>query len=107
MSQHTPGPWKVVDGHYPCFIEIEGASFRPAIVTHATDLTLEDTRRRRADAQLMAAAPELLAALKALVPFMEMAFAAEGDTFGVRHNDANDALFAAESAIADAEGRAK
>lgn len=46
---------------------------------------------------------EMLAALKALVPYMEMAFNAEGDTFGVHHNNATDALSAAEIIIATAK----
>lgn len=39
---------------------------------------------------------ELEAALSALIPFMQIAFDAEGDTFGIQHNDATDALSAAE-----------
>lgn len=44
----------------------------------------------------------LLAALKTLVPYMDMAFNAEGDIFGVHHNDATDALSKAEALIATA-----
>ena len=61
---HTPGPWKVVDGYYPGFIKIVGASFEPSIVLTATDLDFKDYCRRTADAQLMAAAPDLLKALE-------------------------------------------
>jgi heme A synthase len=39
---------------------------------------------------------ELETGIAALVPFMEIAFEAEGDTFGVQHNNATDALSAAE-----------
>jgi hypothetical protein len=66
-SSHTPGPWKVVDGHYPGFIKIVGASFEPSIVLSATDLDLADYWRRTADARLMAAAPDLLAAAQKTV----------------------------------------
>ncbi|MCJ8207690.1 hypothetical protein [Pseudomonas sp. RGM2987] len=66
-SSHTPGPWKVVDGYYPGFIKIVGASFEPSIVLSATNLDLADYCRRTADARLMAAAPDLLAAAQKTV----------------------------------------
>ena len=47
----------------------------------------------------------LLEALKALAPHMEIAFDAEGDTFGIHHNDANDALIQASAVVARVEGR--
>lgn len=66
MSNHTPGPWKVVDGHYPCMKEISGPSFRINIVMSATDIDFNDAVKRDADARLIAAAPELLSILKTL-----------------------------------------
>lgn len=56
--------WKVVDGYYPGFLNIVGASYTVRIVTSATDLTLEDYVNRTNDAHLMAAAPDLLEALE-------------------------------------------
>lgn len=56
--------WKVVDGYYPGFLNIVGASYTVSIVTTATDLTLEDYVNRTNDAHLMAAAPDLLEALE-------------------------------------------
>lgn len=56
--------WKVVDGYYPGFLNIVGASYTVSIVTSATDLTLEDYVNRTNDAHLMAAAPDLLEALE-------------------------------------------
>ena len=58
--------WKVVDGYYPGFLNIVGASYKVSIVTSATDLTLEDYVNRTNDAHLMAAAPDLLEALSEL-----------------------------------------
>ena len=59
----------------------------------------------RAEEAAKAAAPEMLKALKGLTLFMDMAFTAEGDTFGFHHNDATDALISAKRAIAKVEGR--
>ena len=56
--------WKVVDGYYPGFLNIVGASYTVSIVTSATDLTIEDYVNRTNDAHLMAAAPDLLDALE-------------------------------------------
>ena len=56
--------WKVVDGYYPGFLNIVGASYTVSIVTSATDLTIEDYVNRTNDAHLMAAAPDLLEALE-------------------------------------------
>ena len=56
--------WKVVDGYYPGFLNIVGASYTVSIVASATDLTLEDYVNRTNDAHLMAAAPDLLEALE-------------------------------------------
>ncbi len=64
---HTPGPWVVVDGHYPSFIEIKGPSFGISVVTTALDLDFNDYMSRTADARLIAAAPELLEALQACI----------------------------------------
>ena len=67
MSAHTPGPWSVIDGHYPQFREIKGPSFTISIVLSATDLDFSDYLKREADAQLIAAAPDMLAALYAVL----------------------------------------
>lgn len=62
-DKHTPGPWRVVDGYYPCIREISGPSFKISIVMSATDISFDESMRREADANLIAAAPDLLAAL--------------------------------------------
>jgi hypothetical protein len=64
MSKHTPGPWEVMDGFYPSMKEVFGASFKINCVMWATDLTEEDYQKRKADLHLIAAAPDLLKALK-------------------------------------------
>lgn len=68
-TRRSPGPWEVV-AHpaYPSFKILRGPSFSVSVVMGATDLTFEDYLRRDADLQLMAAAPDLLEALQALLP---------------------------------------
>jgi hypothetical protein len=66
-TQHTPGPWAVIDGYYPSFKEISGPSFKISAVMCATDLTEDDYQKRDADLCLIAAAPDLLEALKNLL----------------------------------------
>lgn len=61
-TQHTPGPWAVVDGYYASFKEVTGPSFKVSAVMWATDLTEDDYQKRNADLHLIAAAPDLLAA---------------------------------------------
>jgi hypothetical protein len=63
-TQHTPGPWKVVQSFYPAIKEVSGASFKISCVMWATDLNEEDYQKRDADLALIAAAPDLLEALK-------------------------------------------
>lgn len=67
MSKHTPGPWSVVDGYYPGFIGIQGPSFEVSVVVSAPDIDIKDYMARTADARLIAAAPDLLEALIAVV----------------------------------------
>lgn len=96
--KHTPGPWKLcARGDYSDFdgdsavITGAGDSVRIAVVHHAG--TAED----QANANLIAAAPELLASLKAVMSFW----------IGVEAGDEMPAeIFdAATDAIAKAEGR--
>ena len=65
--KHTPGPWTVVSGHYPSMKEISGPSFKINCVMWASDLTEADYAARDADLSLIAAAPDLLAALELVV----------------------------------------
>jgi len=85
MSKHTPGPWTFVhEGG------IDGGYF---IDAKEDVVVLPRGRLTEADARLIAAAPDLLAALKLLVAFGEGSFA-----------QAVGAWEQARAAIAKAEG---
>lgn len=73
MANHTKGPWRVTDSYYPGFLEVVGASFKISIVTMATDISVNQSMVREADARLISAAPELLEALQELTSAAEAA----------------------------------
>lgn len=71
-TKYTPGPWRVyLEGYYwviaADYVAVKRFGEVPPIVTEIRDFT--DTEK--ADAHLIAAAPELLAALQDLLDFAE------------------------------------
>jgi len=111
MSNHTPGPWKATcldreDERRTLFWDIEqvrkpGQGYRGGIGTiHASEhiggVTIEE---RDANARLIAAAPDLLEALKDLIDDLEIR-----STKGVV-NCSHGVYCSARQAIAKAEGR--
>ena len=88
-TKHTPGPWEVEDndGYGGTFIYATGVT---------TAEVVGDSAEAIANALLIAAAPELLEALKAL---------ADDHEFGATGAVRQDHLKAARTAIAKAEGR--
>ncbi|WAX22818.1 hypothetical protein MAJJADAN_00056 [Pseudomonas phage Amjad_SA] len=64
MSGHSVGPWKVIEANAPGVLYIQGPSQTLTIITTAIDLDFSDYVTRTADANLIAAAPELLEALE-------------------------------------------
>ena len=87
MSQHTPGPW------YHTASAPEGTVFsdlHELIVPYGPSGA---TERTHADARLLASAPELLAALRAIVVVMD----------GSQPKDYTGALMVARAAIRRAE----
>lgn len=63
MSKHTPGPWRVVG------TTVQAGEYRAqshAIIADCSDFNL-DKKEREANAHLIAAAPEMLEALKDIV----------------------------------------
>ena len=83
-TQHTPGPWEITDG----------GRDDDCLTVHVAAMLGGDIAyvRNKASAPLIAAAPELLAALKGLM-------------FGVAGCMREDKYESARAAIAKAEGR--
>ena len=61
MSEHTPGPWIVGDGGKSLVVWSDSTCSLP----------VAEARRSAEDARLIAAAPELLAALKEVAEYCE------------------------------------
>jgi hypothetical protein len=97
--QHTPGPWAAPSDHSYGDIGIVADSRLLAMVTNDEDQPIADSEQM-ANARLMAAAPELLAAISTLVGI------AETDCMDDKSNVWRSAMIAADAAIAKAEGRA-
>jgi hypothetical protein len=107
MSKHTPGPWRTAYG--PVCQVMAGNAL-------VADCYTEDVAKRtaKANARLIASAPELLEALRGLLVFAEQHVdhdsirEAGGDDYQ-GHNEGEywwaDAVLSARKAIAKAEGR--
>ena len=95
MMSHTPGPWKVAENlfgntaSYEVYANVETKSGKGGY-TRICQITPRD---QKANARLIAAAPELLEALEAMVEMVEM------NGLGKRY-----ALDLAASAITKARG---
>ena len=102
-TKHTPGPWRadgfdvVRDGSYP-----EGGNKEFHLAT--TGYALADPDVRRANARLIAAAPELLEVLLLIDETIGDAIVHEYDK--EHQTRIGAAMFRARAAIAKAEGRA-
>jgi hypothetical protein len=95
---HTPGPWhRNIKPATKYSTVWSGRNKHVAAVT-VSGLSPEEVE---ANISLIAAAPELLAALKALMPVLDKAQETD-NVFGKMHNDAMDAEQAARAAIAKA-----
>lgn len=97
MSSHTPGPWAV---RWP-----EDDELHEIYAENGGDLICYPawTANQKANVPLIAAAPELLAALKRLVEEVEESMESDSDWKGYETR----AMKQASEAIAKAEGRAK
>ena len=94
MNKHTPGPWTIANGE----------DRRVYLINHGRDAvgeTVYTDTRNPADARLIAAAPDLLAALKGILREHDALQMAEGRT-----GDRWPAATRARAAIAKATGEA-
>jgi hypothetical protein len=87
-TQHTPGPWSVVEDRVPSSLEIFADKSAICECWRRADVATE-----MANARLIAAAPELLDALNAMIDEFEGCYA-----------DADPTLINAKAAIAKATG---
>ena len=91
----TPGPWAVERNKRTWgWVDVVGPSLGVGGPTQATDLTLADEVKRIAEAHLIAAAPDLYAALDGLLGLLDAGSLYEPQAY------------AARAALAKARGRA-
>ena len=94
----TPGPWAVERNKRTWgWVDVVGPSLGVGGPTQATDLTLADEVKRIAEAHLIAAAPDLYAALEAMTARMSL--------YSGHHDDALTAM--GKAALAKARGETK
>jgi len=105
-TQHTPGPWKVKQSQGATLRLFGGPHIQAGRRTIAwPDFpSVSENDTSEANARLIAAAPDLLAALKALFQHCAMVHNKWGDNDNQREADASIAY--ARLAITKAEGRA-
>lgn len=102
QTTHTPGPWKVYSSaapNYPATV---------AFMDGANEMTICDVTETGAQhARLIAAAPDLLAALKSVVEFIADEVEQRGlagSNMSDYEDEAVQALYRVEAAIAKATG---
>jgi hypothetical protein len=102
MSAHTPGPWKIEDGRV-----IQGRAFDQSY-RNICDLVRGQTPESAdANARLIAAAPDLLAALQEALDFAEDREDVNDGDYGIPEANAHMRLaMMLRAAIAKAEGKA-
>ncbi len=89
---HTPGPWRASECMSTCNVNILETGKRDGVVIGI--LNRSTAVENRANARLIAAAPELLEALKELLSYED-----------VIHHSANKAILKAKQVLAKAEGK--
>jgi hypothetical protein len=102
MSEHTPGPWEISYGKIRPARPIEGYTlgYAPICIVRG-DKRLHGNGVREANARLIAAAPELLEALKDLEEYVSNNIICEPTGIDVN----GECFIKARAAIAKAEGK--
>lgn len=103
MSKHTPGPWHV-DPEYPTSVQGRDAGpGTPMICEMFTSSQFVSPAEQRANARLIAAAPELLSVLIQAVESSGFSLSGPTDSRAAEHNEPAW-VCNARAAIAKAEG---
>ena len=103
QPKFTPGPWAVeLNKNAFGWVDVDGPSFSVDGPTMATDLTAADMAQRIADARLIAAAPDMFAALECL----EIAATGAGVPHPKERALLHECITAARAALAKARGQA-
>lgn len=116
MSKHTQGPWEFEDVMGPEMLMIVQAGLTSDQWTFIATVHNDESEERDdrhyivaseqiANARLIAAAPELLEALKETIPFMVEIAKARHHKFELHMADDDSTIGKAMRAIAKAEGR--
>jgi hypothetical protein len=73
MSKHTPGPWRAAKGTHEIFIQCAAPTgpYDVATITTLEENGEQSKAETQANARLIAAAPELLKALKAALEWSQ------------------------------------
>lgn len=103
-EKHTPGEWTVLEWE----VDRGGTDWNvwgPKGSNHVTDDNLRGDYGSEADARLIAAAPDLLEALRGAIGALEFSRDYHMDLNNEEQAFAQDKLDAAHAAIAKAEGR--
>ena len=100
-AQHTPGPWVVNTDDPPCYAISSEDYGRIALLQYPLAEELQRVDQHKADARLIAAAPELLEALKACESCLRIYGNARPHP---RHGEIDLAIFDAKAAIEKATG---
>jgi len=98
MSKHTPGPWRLIvgaEGYYSVVSECKNLKDEDRIICDNTEYYPKEATKE--NARLIAAAPELLEALKAIV----YGLCKEDEEGLIEHTEQ---ITNARKAIAEAEG---
>jgi hypothetical protein len=99
--KHTPAPWNIFDSRNAYYPGIEGADGKSVIVFGTKDewhgVRGDNKEQAEANARLIASAPELLEALKALIKDRDDGYPVGADA-GEMWNNARQAIAKAEGA---------
>jgi hypothetical protein len=100
-TTHTPEPWQILPGNENCICGV--------VISDSEGCHLATVQRGKHDAEanarLMVASPELLAALRRVVPWIGKMIADKAHMNSVAPLDCENALRQAEAVISKVEGK--